>query len=183
MTAGGAQAAFLVTGAGVVVIDAPPSLAEALPAAIRRVTGRKVTRLVYGHDHADHTAGASAFGDVVRIAHTETVERIRTAKDPGRPMATVTSGDRYRLDLGGQRLLLSHPGATHEAWAAVRLGHRRQRPRRTAGPPTTGKAVADKVEPVMYRKWLGRLGAVDVFTRENALIVALSHIVDAPRDL
>lgn len=35
----------------------------------------------------------------------------------------------------------------------------------------------------MYRKWLGRLGAVDVFTRENALIVALSHIVDAPRDL
>lgn len=45
------------------------------------------------------------------------------------------------------------------------------------------QAVADKVEPVIYRKWLGRLGAVDVFTRENALTVALSQIVDAPRDL
>lgn len=35
----------------------------------------------------------------------------------------------------------------------------------------------------MHRKWLGRLGAVDVFTRENALTVALSQIVDAPRDI
>lgn len=58
MTAGGTQAAFLVAGAGAVVIDAPPSLAEALPAAIRRVTGGKVTHLVHSHDHADHTAGA-----------------------------------------------------------------------------------------------------------------------------
>ncbi|MFF3454097.1 hypothetical protein ACFYXH_07145 [Streptomyces sp. NPDC002730] len=33
------------------------------------------------------------------------------------------------------------------------------------------------------REWLGRLGAVDVFTRENALTVALSQIVDAPRDI
>lgn len=71
-------------------------------------------------------------------------------------MPTVTFDDRHRLDLGGQRLLL---------WSA------------------TGKAVADKAEPVMHRKRLGRLGAVDVFTRENALTVALSHIVDAPRDL
>ncbi|MFC8244108.1 MBL fold metallo-hydrolase [Streptomyces chartreusis] len=58
MTAGGTQAAFLVAGAGVVVIDAAPSLAEALPAAIRRVTGRKATHLVHSHDHAHHTAGA-----------------------------------------------------------------------------------------------------------------------------
>ncbi|MFC8244107.1 hypothetical protein [Streptomyces chartreusis] len=71
-------------------------------------------------------------------------------------MPTVTFDDRHRLDLGGQQPLL-----------------------RSA----TGKAVADKAEPVMHRKWLGRLGAVDVFTRENALTVALSHIVDAPRDL
>ena len=270
VTAGGTQAAFLVTGAGVVVIDAPPSLAEALPAAIRRVTGRKVTHLVYSHDHADHTAGASAFGDVVRIAHTATAERIRTAQDPGHPMPTVTFDDRYRLDLGGQRLLLSYPGANHEAgnilihaprqraammvdlvmpgWAPFRAwgtadsvpgvlrahdqlarmdldtyigGHVHRLGTKedievsrefvrdlwsatgkavaaTDMAPYFGKvepgnnwagfdlylqAVADKVEPVMYRKWLGRLGAVDVFTRENALTVALSHIVDAPRDL
>ena len=51
------------------------------------------------------------------------------------------------------------------------------------------------MEPVLHHKWLGplgvpvyttfsgRLGAVDVFTRENALTVALSQIVDAPRDI
>ncbi|MDJ0371565.1 MBL fold metallo-hydrolase [Streptomyces sp. H10-C2] len=116
VTAGGTQAAFLVTSAsaGVVVIDAPPALAEALPAAIRRVTGQKVTHLVYSHDHADHTANASAFGDVIRVAHTATAERIKANQDPGRPMPTVTFADRYRLDVGDQRLLLSYPGANHE---------------------------------------------------------------------
>ncbi|MFH0179792.1 MBL fold metallo-hydrolase [Streptomyces cacaoi] len=270
VTAGGTQAAFLVTSAGVVVIDAPPSLAEALPAAIRRVTSRKVTHLVYSHDHADHTANASAFGDVIRIAHTATAERIKANQDPGRPMPTVTFDDRYRLDLGDQQLLLSYPGANHEAgnilihaprqraammvdlvmpgWAPFRAwgtadsvpgvlrahdelarmdldtyvgGHvhrlgtmedikvSREFVRdlweatgkaiaATDMAPYFGKvepgnnwagfdlylqAVADKVEPVIYRKWLGRLGAVDVFTRENALTVALSQIVDAPRDL
>ncbi|WP_406000974.1 MBL fold metallo-hydrolase [Streptomyces sp. NBC_00829] len=270
VTAGGTQAAFLVTTAGVVVIDAPPSLAEALPAAIRRVTGKKVTHLVYSHDHADHTANASAFGDVVRIAHTATAERIKANQDPGRPMPTVTFTDRYRLDLGGERLLLSYPGANHEtgnilihaprqraammvdvvmpgwapfrAWGTAdsvpgvlrahdqlarmdidtyigghvhRLGTKedikvsrefvRDLWKETSGAiaatdmgPFFGKveagnnwagfdlylqAVADKVEPVIHRKWLGRLGAVDVFTRENALTVALSQIVDAPRDL
>ncbi|MEU1407460.1 MBL fold metallo-hydrolase [Streptomyces sp. NPDC005728] len=269
VTAGGTQAAFLVTSAGVVVIDAPPSLAEALPAAIRRVTSRKVTHLVYSHDHADHTANASAFGDVVRIAHTATAERIKANQDPGRPMPTVTFNDRYRLDLGDQRLLLSYPGANHEAgnilihaprqraammvdlvmpgWAPFRAwgtadsvpgvlrahdelarmdldtyigGHVHRIGTKedikvsrefvrdlwnatgkaiaaTDMAPYFGKvepgnnwagfdlylqAVADKVEPVIYRKWLGRLGAVDVFTRENALTVALSQIVDAPRD-
>ncbi|WP_435208670.1 hypothetical protein [Streptomyces sp. bgisy034] len=95
MTAGGTPAAFLVTGAGVVVA-APPSLAEALPTAILRITGREVTHLVHSHDHADHTAGASAYGDVVRIAHTAAAERIRAAQDPGRPRPTVTFDDRCR---------------------------------------------------------------------------------------
>ncbi|MFE5812965.1 MBL fold metallo-hydrolase [Streptomyces sp. NPDC056479] len=270
VTAGGTQAAFLVTHAGVVVIDAPPALAEALPAAIRRVTSREVTHLVYSHDHADHTANASAFGDVIRIAHTATAERIKANQDPGRPMPTVTFTDRYRLDLGDQRLLLSYPGANHEAgnilihaprqraammvdlvmpgWAPFRAwgtadsvpgvlrthdelarmdldtyigGHVHRLGTKedikvsrefvqdlwnatskaiaaTDMAPFFGKvepgnnwagfnlylqAVADQVEPVILRKWLGRLGAVDVFTRENALTVALSQIVDTPHDL
>ncbi|MFF3934986.1 MBL fold metallo-hydrolase [Streptomyces phaeofaciens] len=270
VTAGGTQAAFLVTRTGVVVIDAPPSLAEALPAAIRRVTDRKVTHLVYSHDHADHTANASAFGDVIRIAHTATAERIKASRDPGRPMPTVTFTDSHRLDVGGERLLLSYPGPNHEtgnilvhaprqraammvdvvmpgwapfrAWGTAdsvpgvlrahdqlaamdldtyigghvhRLGTKKdieisrefvrdlwsetgKAIAATDMGPFFGKveagnnwagfdlylqAVADKVEPVIHRKWLGRLGAVDVFTRENALTVALSHIVDAPQDL
>ena len=101
----GVQAAFVVSSAGVIVVDAPPPLATALPAAIRKVTEKPVTHLIYTHQHADHIANARVFGDVVRVAHAET----------------------------------------------ARLIH--------------------------------RLGAVDVFTRENIQTIALSHVIDAPHDV
>jgi hypothetical protein len=40
-----------------------------------------------------------------------------------------------------------------------------------------------KVEPEITARRTGVLGAVDVYTRENAITVTLSHIVDAPKDL
>jgi glyoxylase-like metal-dependent hydrolase (beta-lactamase superfamily II) len=270
VTAGGTQAAFVVSSRGVILVDAPPALAEALPAAIKKVTGKRVTHLIYSHHHADHIAGAAAYGDIVRIAHADTARLIRAEDDPGRPMPTVTFTDRHTVTVGDQRLELSYPGANHESgniiihaprqraavmidvvmpgWSPFRAWgtadsvpgvlrahdvlaeldidtfvgghvHRLGTPKDIrvsrefvydlwntttdaiaatpmndyfaqveAGNNWAGfrlwlEAVADKVEPVIYRKWLHRLGAVDVFTRENAITVALSHVVDAPRDL
>jgi hypothetical protein len=34
--------------------------------------------------------------------------------------------------------------------------------------------------PSIYRKWTGRLAAVDVWTRENVITMALAQVVDAP---
>ena len=57
------NAAFVVTREGVVVIDAlgSPGLAEALLAAIRRVTPQSVRYVIVTHYHADHIYGLQAF--------------------------------------------------------------------------------------------------------------------------
>ena len=57
------NAAFVVTPAGVVVIDAlgSPALAERLLAEIRKVTDHPVTHVIVTHYHADHVYGLQTF--------------------------------------------------------------------------------------------------------------------------
>ncbi|MFC0107585.1 MBL fold metallo-hydrolase [Kibdelosporangium aridum] len=270
VTAGGNQTPFVVTRTGVVLIDAPPSLATVLPAAIRRVTDKPVTHVIYSHSHADHIAGAAAFGDVFRIAHEETARTIRVARDPNRPMPTVTFRDRYRLNVGGQHFELSYPGVNHEAGniiihvpqqrAAVMMDvvipgwapflnwgtadsvpgiltahdelaklpietfvgghiHRLGTPRdikdsrdfsydlwhttqRAVAETRIGdyfaqvepghqwgafklyyQAIADRVEPEMIQRWGDKLAGVDIWTRDNATTIAVSLLLDAPRNV
>ncbi|MCU0683456.1 MAG: MBL fold metallo-hydrolase [Polyangiaceae bacterium] len=114
VTNGFDQAAFFVTTAGVVVIDAPPSLGESLPVAIREVTAAPVTHIVYSHYHADHIGAAArvAPGAAV-VAHEATQRRLARDADPARPVPTVTFADTLTLEVGGQRLELSYHGANH----------------------------------------------------------------------
>jgi glyoxylase-like metal-dependent hydrolase (beta-lactamase superfamily II) len=57
------NAGFVVTPAGVVVIDAlgSPVLARELMAEIRRVSGKPVTHVILTHYHADHIYGMQEF--------------------------------------------------------------------------------------------------------------------------
>ncbi len=57
------NAGFVVTGDGVVVVDAlgSPTLAEELIAEIRRVTSQPIRHVVVTHYHADHFYGLQAF--------------------------------------------------------------------------------------------------------------------------
>lgn len=57
------NAGFVVTGEGVVVIDAlgTPQLGEAMVAAIRKITGKPIRRVIVTHYHADHFYGLQAF--------------------------------------------------------------------------------------------------------------------------
>jgi glyoxylase-like metal-dependent hydrolase (beta-lactamase superfamily II) len=57
------NAGFVVTGNGVVVIDAlgTPTLGDALIAAIRSVTDQPIRRVLITHYHADHFYGLQAF--------------------------------------------------------------------------------------------------------------------------
>ena len=57
------NAGFVVTDAGVVVIDAlgSPTLAEELIAEIRRVTSQPIRYVIVTHYHADHIYGLQAF--------------------------------------------------------------------------------------------------------------------------
>ncbi|GCE29154.1 MBL fold metallo-hydrolase [Dictyobacter alpinus] len=108
------DAGFIVTGSGVVVLDAPPNLGELMLSAIEEVTDEPVTHVVYSHWHADHIGAASIFGNnVVRIAHDLTRQELERFPDPQRPLPTETFTDHAVLDVGGVRLELSYKGMNH----------------------------------------------------------------------
>ena len=119
VTDGFLQAMFLTTTEGVVVVDAPPTIGRNLLRAIADVTRAsrlpaRVTHLVYSHYHADHIGAASIFdGAITRIAHSETRRLLKAARDPNRPLPTVTFDERYELRVGGERLELSYHGPNH----------------------------------------------------------------------
>jgi glyoxylase-like metal-dependent hydrolase (beta-lactamase superfamily II) len=114
ITDGAYQSMFMTYEDGVVVVDAPPSYASMIPKAIAEVTDKPITHLVYSHYHVDHIGGATSLGGhPIIIAQQETNRLLARAKDPKRPLATVTFSDTYRLSVGGQLLELSYRGIAH----------------------------------------------------------------------
>ena len=114
ITDGAYQSMFMTYESGVVVVDAPPSYASRIPAAIAEVTDKPITHLVYSHYHIDHIAGARNLGGhPVIIAQKETNRILARDNDPNRPQATVTFDDQYRLSVGSQVLELSYHGNAH----------------------------------------------------------------------
>lgn len=75
---GGANSTIIITGEGVVVVDAQnsPASASILIEEIGRLTDKKVVAVVNSHWHGDHHGGNAAFlkayPDVRIIAHTKT---------------------------------------------------------------------------------------------------------------
>jgi glyoxylase-like metal-dependent hydrolase (beta-lactamase superfamily II) len=111
VTDGVYQCIFLVTGQGVIVVDAPPSIGPNLLKAIASVTTEPVTHVVYSHFHADHIGAAYLLPRTATvIAHTATAAYLRRDKDPHRPVPTVTFTGNYVLRVGDQILQLSYKG-------------------------------------------------------------------------
>jgi len=109
------QAMFLVHEKGVVVVDAPPSIAAFIPKAIAEVTTKPITHLIYSHSHSDHIGGAKSLGgQPIIIAHAETKKLLERAHDANRPLPTQTFDNHHRLSLGSQTLELSYHGNGHE---------------------------------------------------------------------
>ena len=109
------QSMFMVYDRGVVVLDAPQSLAAHIKQAIAEVTDKPITHLIYSHSHADHIGGAKQLGRVPTIiAHEETLRLLERDADPNRPLPTLTFKSDYSLKLGDQVLQLSYHGPGHE---------------------------------------------------------------------
>ena len=132
------NAGFVVTGDGVIVIDAlaSPQQGEQLVQAIRRTTREPIRWLVLTHHHPDHHFGGIVFrrlgaqviahpdrralaseggedalmADWVRVVGLDAMRNFEFADIPDRP---VTGTDTLRL--GGRTLVISHPGAAHSA--------------------------------------------------------------------
>ena len=115
VTDNGYQSMFLVYERGVVVVDAPPSYSAHIRQAIAEVTDKPVTHVIYSHAHSDHIGGVTDLGGhPVIIAQEETFRLLARAKDPKRPLPSVTFKSRYRLTVGSQVLELSYKGSAHE---------------------------------------------------------------------
>ena len=132
------NAGFVVTTAGVLVIDAlaSPRQGEQLLAAIRSVTRQPVKWLVLTHHHPDHHFGAIVFrrlganiiahpdrrvlaneggedalmADWVRVVGLDAMRGFEFADTPDLP---VTGSDTLRP--GGRLIVVTHPGAAHSA--------------------------------------------------------------------
>jgi glyoxylase-like metal-dependent hydrolase (beta-lactamase superfamily II) len=106
---------FLVYETGVVLLDAPQPYAGLITAAVREITRKPITHVVYSHHHADHISGTRGLGGKpIIIAHEETKRLLIEANDPDRPLPTKTFKDKYTLKVGSETLELSYHGVAHE---------------------------------------------------------------------
>jgi glyoxylase-like metal-dependent hydrolase (beta-lactamase superfamily II) len=132
------NAGFIVTGDGVIVVDAlaSPREGQALVDAIHTVTQKPIKWLILTHHHPDHHFGAIVFrrlgakviahpdrrslasdggedallADWVRVVGLDAMRGFEFADTPDRP---VTRTDTLRL--GGRIVVITHPGAAHSA--------------------------------------------------------------------
>jgi glyoxylase-like metal-dependent hydrolase (beta-lactamase superfamily II) len=115
VTDGAYNTMFLVTGEGVIAVDALPTLGERQLTAIRDITDKPIRYLIYSHEHTDHIGAASLFPASAKIiAQEETARILRRRKDPRRPVPAITFRENYTVRLGGQALELIYTGPNHE---------------------------------------------------------------------
>ncbi len=142
------NAAFVVTGEGVLVIDAlgSPVLARELLQAIREVTPQPVRHVVVTHYHADHIYGLQVFkaaGATVwahRLAleylNSDTAQRrLEASREELFPWVddktVLAPADRWIagdtvLELGGERFHIRHAGPAHTPEDLVVFAERAQ---------------------------------------------------------
>ncbi|MDP2007456.1 MAG: MBL fold metallo-hydrolase [Rubrivivax sp.] len=129
------NAAFIVTEAGVVVIDAlgSPALAEEMLRAIRQVTPQPVRYVIVTHYHADHIYGLQAFkaAGATVVAHrgareylsSDTAQRrLEASREELAPWidgkTVLVAADRWVegdtvIELGSERFHIRHAGPAH----------------------------------------------------------------------
>lgn len=98
------QSAFVTTGKGVILFDAPESFAQHIVTAVTEVTREPIVQLVYSHAHLDHIAGASLIvkqvPNLAIVAEEGTAAFLREKRDARRPIPTSTFKGQRTLKLG-----------------------------------------------------------------------------------
>ena len=113
LTDGLYQMVFMTTAAGVVVIDAPPTIGHNILRAIATVTKSHVTHAIYSHHHADHTGAMVLYEGARFYAQSEVAGLLRQTRDPNRPLPHVTFDDQLTVQAGEDRIELAYHGPNH----------------------------------------------------------------------
>ena len=113
LTDGLYQMVFMTTAAGVVVVDAPPTIGHNILRAIATVTKSHVTHAIYSHHHADHTGAMVLYEGARFYAQSEVAGLLRQTRDPNRPLPHVTFDDQLTVQAGEDRVELAYHGPNH----------------------------------------------------------------------
>src|SRR5258706_14216707 len=102
-------ALFIVTDAGVILVDANGQVNARTPSlikeAIRSVAAQPVKYFVYSHSAFDHSTGGVVFADTARfVGHKNTVGPIKAKADPTIPVPEIVFDKQTTLELGGRRV-------------------------------------------------------------------------------
>jgi glyoxylase-like metal-dependent hydrolase (beta-lactamase superfamily II) len=104
ITEGAYESAFVTTGKGVVLFDAPPSSSQHIVQAVAETTTEPIVELVYSHLHVDHIGGAGLVQKQIPnleiLAEEGTADFLREVHDPHRPVPTHAFRNHYTLRLG-----------------------------------------------------------------------------------
>jgi glyoxylase-like metal-dependent hydrolase (beta-lactamase superfamily II) len=113
LTDGYYQMMFLVTDAGVIAVDAPPTLGHNITRAIRTVTKAEVEHAVYSHSHADHAGAMALYEHATMYAQADAARLLERDNDPNRPVPTEIFTGSRRIEVGGAILQLDYHGSNH----------------------------------------------------------------------
>lgn len=110
----GHNAVFMVTKAGIVLIDTIDAEASKwLKAEIKKTFNVPVKYVAYSHDHPDHSSGGEVFADTATIVgHQRTKDVIVSEKRPT-AVPSLTFSDTMTIELGGKRVDLHYVGRNH----------------------------------------------------------------------
>lgn len=102
-------AMFIVTNAGVILVDPIGQVNRQTPAlikaAIRSVTPEPVRYVVYSHSAFDHSTGGAVFADTARfVGHKNAVNPIKAANDATTPAPDITFDAKTTVELGGRSI-------------------------------------------------------------------------------
>jgi glyoxylase-like metal-dependent hydrolase (beta-lactamase superfamily II) len=104
VTDGVYQSAFVRTGEGIIIFDAPPSFADKFPGVIEEhAFGEPIKFLLYSHNHADHVGGSTVFSsvrDLKIVAPKLVADTLARENHPGILKPNTTFEDRYSFSLG-----------------------------------------------------------------------------------
>ena len=117
------QCMFLVTGEGIIVVDAPPSIGIKILSAIKEVSEQPITHVIYTHCHPDHIGAAAIYpASAAYITSENNAKEIafhNRDEDPAYgafvggkavPPATSTFRDSMTLVVGNKTVKLLHTG-------------------------------------------------------------------------
>lgn len=105
----------VITDEGVLVVDPNHEFrSAAMRAEIAKLTDQPVVKVVYSHDHFDHSRGGQIFKDegAEFIAHEGCVELMSRDLENRVVLPDVTYSDEHRIELGGKIIDLKYYGSS-----------------------------------------------------------------------